>query len=311
MVTSQLSLDGTLGSLEIGTVLATFLYGIQTLQTFNYYREYPEDGVMLKTFVAIVGFLELGHTICSCHAMYLTTVTFYGQPQHIMDPPLSLIFTTFFHSGIIIVVQTFFAFRVATLSRRWSMTILCCLLNLLRLACILVIFAKLCIHPDFSILVTELHRLMITSFSIGPIVDFIIATALVYDLWRARDSHWTETTHIVDTIIVWTVETTMITSISGLLTIILFLARDDLTWTIFYLIQAKLFSNSMLASLNGRQRFRRLEPPHPNSGSHVIVFHSSPETRSSIQRTLGAATNDMSHPSKQVVEMSNHVTDTQ
>ncbi|KAJ7115662.1 hypothetical protein C8R44DRAFT_793135 [Mycena epipterygia] len=37
MMSNLPSLDGTLGNLEIGLVLATFLYGIQTLQTFNYY----------------------------------------------------------------------------------------------------------------------------------------------------------------------------------------------------------------------------------------------------------------------------------
>ena len=32
------TLDGTLGSLEIGVLVATFLFGVETLQTFHYYQ---------------------------------------------------------------------------------------------------------------------------------------------------------------------------------------------------------------------------------------------------------------------------------
>lgn len=45
------ALDGTLGALEVGTVAGTFLFGILTLQTFNYYRRFPKDSKTLKTTV--------------------------------------------------------------------------------------------------------------------------------------------------------------------------------------------------------------------------------------------------------------------
>jgi len=66
-------------------------------------------------------------------------------------------------------------------------------------------------------------------------------------------------------------ETTLLTTASGIMQLILFLTRrHDLSWEMFFLIQAKLFSNSMLASLNGRKRFRSLD-----GDSHVIAFSST------------------------------------
>ncbi|KAJ7146742.1 hypothetical protein C8R44DRAFT_758074 [Mycena epipterygia] len=314
MASSVPSLDGTLGNIEIGLVLATFLYGIQTLQTFNYYREYPKDVLALKILVASIWFLELGHTICGCHAMYSMTVTFYGRPQHIIDPPVSLIFTLFFHAIIALVVQTFFAFRVGILSRRWPTTIVCCILNLLRLICYLVIFANLYRRPDLALLLTEFHWLAITVLLIGPIVDVITATSLIYHLSRVRDSHLNRTTHTVDIIIIWTVETTIITSVSSIVDLILFLTRRDFSWTVFFLIQAKLFSNSMLASLNGRRRFRPLHPMHPNSDSHVIAFNSAPTIHPGLvveMQRMGETANDVVRfPPKQVVATSNDFMDT-
>ncbi|KAJ7433718.1 hypothetical protein FB451DRAFT_1313347 [Mycena latifolia] len=49
-------LDGTYGALEIGSAVATFLFGILTLQAFNYYREFPQDSKLLKITIAATWF---------------------------------------------------------------------------------------------------------------------------------------------------------------------------------------------------------------------------------------------------------------
>jgi hypothetical protein len=45
-------LNGNLGALEIGIVLGVFLFGIETLQTFNYYKRFPKDSNLLKATVS-------------------------------------------------------------------------------------------------------------------------------------------------------------------------------------------------------------------------------------------------------------------
>jgi 4-hydroxybenzoate polyprenyltransferase len=45
------SLDSTLGVMELGGIFSTLLFGITTVQTFNYYRDYPRDAVILRTVV--------------------------------------------------------------------------------------------------------------------------------------------------------------------------------------------------------------------------------------------------------------------
>ncbi|KAJ7796255.1 hypothetical protein B0H14DRAFT_2915886 [Mycena olivaceomarginata] len=117
-------LNGSLGALEIGSVLGAFLFGIETLQTYNYYRDFSRDCVLLRS--TVIGdrssanrFLELGHTVSSWHALYSETVTLYGEPQHISSPPLSEDLTVLLTALIYIVVQTFFANRVRILSGSW------------------------------------------------------------------------------------------------------------------------------------------------------------------------------------------------
>jgi len=249
------ALDGSLGAMEIGTVLGVFLFGMETLQTFNYYRHFPKDSLLLKTAVGFVWVLELGHTLSAGHALYSQTVTFYGQPGHVLSPPLSEETTILFAALIYTVVQTFFANRVRILSGQWHIMALACVLGLMRFVGHVGIVALLLHYSRVSILL-EWRWLVTTSLSLDLSVDILITVSLCYCLWNMRSCESKRTRTMVDTLILWAIESTILTSAASVIQIILFLTRTDLVWTGFFLIQAKLFSNAMLASLNGRQRFR-------------------------------------------------------
>ncbi|KAJ7631422.1 hypothetical protein DFH06DRAFT_1439272 [Mycena polygramma] len=154
-----LALDGTVGVIQVGLVLATWLFGIETLQTFNYYRDFGKDPKVLRGLVGAIWYdqavflhpyrclnrtthrlFELAHTISGWHAMYTITVTFYGKPQHIISPPLSMTFPILFHAFIAMAVQTFFVYRIRVVSGQWLIPVTCFILNLGRMACLLFLF---------------------------------------------------------------------------------------------------------------------------------------------------------------------------
>ncbi|KAJ7458725.1 hypothetical protein B0H11DRAFT_2060765 [Mycena galericulata] len=290
-------LDGTLGATEIGAILGTFLFGIETLQTFNYYRQYPNDNKLLKAAVAILWFLELGHTICVWHGLYTMTVTFYGQPGHLANPPRSLDVSIFFTAIILPLVQTFFASRIRALSGRWTITVICSLLTCLRFAFGISLLDIFWNSSGFSVLQSagKARWTFMTVAALGPSVDIITAATLCYLLWNMRQSgaQFRQTRVMVDTLILWTVETTAITSLAGIMQLTLFLARNDLAWMPFYLIQPKLFSNSMLASLNSRQKLRSGKQDNVISlGSNdirnrsvVVQMHRITETTGDLSST--------------------------
>ncbi|KAJ7899276.1 hypothetical protein B0H14DRAFT_2674253 [Mycena olivaceomarginata] len=264
-------LNGSLGALEIGSVLGAFLFGIETLQTYNYYRDFSRDCVLLRSTVAVVWFLELGHTVSSWHALYSETVTLYGEPQHISSPPLSEDLTVLLTALIYIVVQTFFANRVRILSGSWYFMAVAFSLNVLRFIANMGSVTILVHYRRVSILL-EWRWLVWTGLSFGLAVDVLITVSMCYYLQKMRWS--TESTRarkMVERLMVWTIETTLLTSATGIMQIILFTTRTDLVWTIFFIIQTKLFSNSMLASLNGRGRFRALAD-EPSEMLHFVSF---------------------------------------
>jgi len=256
------ALDGTLGAIEIGLILGTFLFGMLTIQTFYYFRTYPEDSVYLRALVILIWSLELAHTICAWHGVYLITVTFYGQPRHIADPPSSLILTSLFSAILTMAVQTFFAFRVRTLSKRWSIPLVCCVFNTLALVLSIMPLPNL-LANGYEALAAKDRSIVAAASAVVPAANIMIAISLCYYLWDTQRvqleegfGKFKQTRSIIITLMIWTAETTIITSLMSIMQLILFLVRTDLVWTTFFLLHAKLLSNCMLASLNGRRRLR-------------------------------------------------------
>ncbi|KAF7368340.1 Saposin B-type domain-containing protein [Mycena venus] len=248
-------LNVSLGALEIGIVLGVFLFGIETLQTFNYYKRFPKDSNLLKGAVGVVWLLELGHTISTLHALYLQTVTFYGQPIHILSPPLSEEIPILLSGLIYTIVQTFFANRVRVLSGQWYTMALACVLGFFRFVGDVWIAALLLIYVRVTVLL-EWRWLVTTSLSLDLSTDILITASLCSCLWNMRSCESKRIRSMLDTLILWAIESTILTSASSVIQIILFMTRTDLIWAGVYVVQSKLFSNAMLASLNGRQRLR-------------------------------------------------------
>ncbi|KAJ7194019.1 hypothetical protein GGX14DRAFT_700984 [Mycena pura] len=201
---SLFDLDANLGALEIGTVLGAFLFGIETLQTFNYYKQFPKDSHILKAAVGFVWILELGHTISALHAIYLQTITFYGQPGHVLSPPLSEEATILFAAVIYTVVQTFFANRVRVLSGQWYTMALACVLGLMRFVAHVCIAALALKYMEIAVIL-ERRWLVTTSLSLDLSVDILITVSLCFCLWNMRSCESKRTRSMVDTLILWAI----------------------------------------------------------------------------------------------------------
>ncbi|CAK5263788.1 unnamed protein product [Mycena citricolor] len=212
--------------------------------------------------------------------LYSLTVTFYGQPQHIESPPHSLQMTILFSAPIYFIVQIFFANRIRALTGRWPITVICWFLTLLRAVCTLAILA-VTLRPGATItqLEGQFQWLLTVALSLGVAVDVIIAAALCHCLYGLRGKSGAVTKKMVDTMIVWTLEAGTLTGGTSVATIVIFAIRHDLAWFSFYLVLAKLFSNSMLASLNGRQHFRAaIKPTIVLQTTHTHTHSSSAQS---------------------------------
>ncbi|KAJ7255714.1 hypothetical protein C8J57DRAFT_1655285 [Mycena rebaudengoi] len=269
-------LDDTLGAIEIGGVVCTFLFGIGTLQTFYYYGHFSTDSKLLKSADsrAWTYHFDLAHNLLGdCDLLW---------PIAIHQKATAL----FVHDNFVFYVNIFHGPCITSHMKQ------------------------------ISELQERYMSLVVTALSLGASVDVIIAVSISYCLWTMRTSGVNETRRMVDTLVLWTIESGVATGGTSVITTILvsltqihrasesypaltwgqFVLRNDLIWVPFYLILAKCktveirhlkyFPIPSLPPqiidqfrLNGRQRFRvpksdvvNLDTGHPSSNPSHLVF---------------------------------------
>ncbi|KAJ7667040.1 hypothetical protein B0H17DRAFT_1210535 [Mycena rosella] len=266
-------LDGVLGPVEIGTVVGTFLFKVaQAHDRNNLVFADPSISYFLSDqFTASIVFFSR----CSDFTKtYSITITSYGQPPNafIMNPPASLIGTLVFSGGTDALVQLFYGNRIRVLSGRLHVFLLCIVFAALRFTCDTVLMSKIWTENEgLSIIESKLHWVLIMASTIGPAGDIVIALSMCYYLWKLRR----EAGHF--------------NRVAGIIQLILVLTRTDFVYVIPDLIQPKLFSNSMLAVLNGRARFRSAEDFEPSIGSGLMFNSARTRERRGVSASSGHA----------------------
>ncbi|KAJ7784655.1 hypothetical protein B0H16DRAFT_1493319 [Mycena metata] len=262
---SVLSLNQTIGVYEIGVLISFALLGVATTQTYIYYTRFPDDYIKLKTLVAVVWLFEVAHAGCIGHVLYSYTITAYSHPDILIRVPISLGVAIFFAGIITACVQGFFTFRIYAFSKKLFIPVLLwttILLRLLGSTVILVTESRSTLLADYE---ARWAWLFMTVWSLSVANDVTITVTLVILLYRRRPDVLQRTTALVDKLIAWTIETGMLTSAVSIVTLTCFITtRESFIFLATFSVTSRLFSNSLLASLNSRTVLRAMnEIPTP------------------------------------------------
>ncbi|KAJ7618388.1 hypothetical protein FB45DRAFT_1033593 [Roridomyces roridus] len=195
----------TLGVFEIGGVCSTMLFGITSVQAFNYCRHYPKDALLIKLTVLSVWLLELAHGMVVWHGIFTLTVTFYGETSHIAQPPRTIWLSLLFSSLIVTIVQIFFANRIRVFSRRWIVSIICWLLAIIDLGTSLAMLVILMERKHIDVLQVQYRWLTAVSLGLSSFVDVCIAVSLCVLLVRMRTGTHRKTKRLTDKLIKWSI----------------------------------------------------------------------------------------------------------
>ncbi|KAJ7920925.1 hypothetical protein B0H13DRAFT_2318976 [Mycena leptocephala] len=239
----------TLGALEIGILVSYALFGVTTTQTYIYYTRFPDDSPKIKALVAFIWVCEAAHAICIGHSLYDYTITNYVHPLRLLGAaPKSFDTAIFFGAVIIACVQGFFAFRIYTLSKILSISLLIWVMVLFRLLGSIVIFIE-ALGMTFLVPYEEKWAWLLTAiWSVSTANDLTITTTLVVLLHNQRNNLHRRTAALVDKLITWTIETGMLTSALSVATLACFVAMQrNFIWVSMFAVNARLFSNSLLA----------------------------------------------------------------
>ncbi|KAJ7194421.1 hypothetical protein GGX14DRAFT_678972 [Mycena pura] len=275
------SLDATIGALEIGVLVAVFLSGVLIVQVYVYFVRYPRDPLGFKFMVAFAWLLDIGHTFAS-HALYTITITQYGQPWLLAVLPKSFDVTILLSGLLGPLEQGWFTYRLYRFTKTLPLPLLCVALSLLRLGGSTTLFVAACAAPTIQNYIREWKWVLEAVVIVGASVDVILALALCYYLSSWRQGGFQRTSKLVHQLMTWTIETGAITTAGALMLLLTFLTmQNNLVYLAFYVLMGKWFANSLLFSLNARERFARIcaegmSLAQLTSPVHTVQFSSTP-----------------------------------
>ncbi|KAH8825010.1 hypothetical protein DL96DRAFT_1611625 [Flagelloscypha sp. PMI_526] len=256
----------TLGAVQLGNMIQCVLLGMLTTQTYQYFGEFKGDSRWLKAMVATVWICELASSASIDRAVYGLLVVGPGESLAAKKPPTSL-FLGFVFSGISTgIVQGFLAWRVYKFSRSWILPSACWILALYGFVANIVAFstAWATINGDllFSSWLLIYRWLLLSLLVAGLITDIAIAAALTISLSRSKSSDATWSVAVIDKLMIWTLQTGILTSVLGAAVMILFLVSPiQWYWMAIFIFLSKVYSISFIAILHGRSTLREMSTP--------------------------------------------------
>ncbi|KAI0631813.1 hypothetical protein C8Q77DRAFT_1129122 [Trametes polyzona] len=241
------SLDSTLGAFLIGTFAGLILYGMSLNQSYRYYRHYRGDALFIRGLVMSLIVLETLHIATCVHVCYTYLVVNY------LDP-------TALHRKI---------WSVESQSTLCALEILLSqLVYLLRpsfrpLAAIAVVFA--CVGLGFalaamgeSIRVETFDKFWgrytwLDSAALGTAgASDILTTGSLIFILKTSHTGFRRTDHMLDRLILYTINTGLLTGILNVIVIISVRVLPNLVSYGIAIVLTKVYANSVFAALNSR-----------------------------------------------------------
>ncbi|KAG2055325.1 hypothetical protein BDR06DRAFT_335087 [Suillus hirtellus] len=223
---SDFNAELVIGPIQVCGMLNAALFGCLGCQSYFYFVRFRDDHVALKTTVSAVILLQLGHFVCIISMLWTMTVSTYGDPSQLAVLPIATDVAIPLSGFTVVIVQSFYTFRLWKLSRNVFLLIFCQILSVIAQTstCVLAVRAiSMTNIVDFQhnqLLLIEL------TFIARATCDLITTAGIAWGLKKRRYPEIEDTATIIDRLIKWTIETGLVTRYLTLLWPTSFLIDD-------------------------------------------------------------------------------------
>ncbi|KDR86133.1 hypothetical protein GALMADRAFT_52810 [Galerina marginata CBS 339.88] len=242
-------IPSTYGAMFLGSIFASGLSGVVTVQCIVFFKLYPQDSRTLKSLVIVVWILDLAHSSFVISAMWDYFIAGFGKVSKTDYIPntiaLSVIFT--------VPLTLFFAHRIYRLSNRnvfLTAPIVRCTIHSIR---ILFIFrladSRLGIAlKSFTLFKRHFKWLFSVGLALSSTVDILVTFSLFFLLQRSRKQSLS-LNEIIDALVLYTFEIGSLTSAATVISMICWLTlENNLVFLGLHFVIGKLYANSLLAT---------------------------------------------------------------
>ncbi|EMD36416.1 hypothetical protein CERSUDRAFT_84570 [Gelatoporia subvermispora B] len=251
------TVNNTLGAYQLGVVIGSILYGVTCVQVYLYYYNSERDSKALKSTIFILWVLDTLHQIFSTIAVYVYAVVNFGDEEALAIPTWSLMASIPPFAVLEIIVKVIFILRIYSISgRKWYLVVPIMVFSLIEFIDVMMFCIRGLIIDSFQGF-TKLATTAYIGLGSTALADILIAVIQVVVLWRMRTG-FRATDTVVRTLMVYSINTGLLTSICAIATILSFaLIPGTLIYSAFYVVLPKLLLNSCLAMLNARRDLRQ------------------------------------------------------
>ncbi|KAI0270139.1 hypothetical protein BGY98DRAFT_276028 [Russula aff. rugulosa BPL654] len=253
------------------------LFGVLVVQIYVYSYNFSDDRKILKLLVYSIFLLETLQTALSGADVYFWFASGFGQVDRLRDPYAASFDVPIIGSIVSGIVQFFFVYRVWVLSNKKSW-LYCVLISVCATLDTVGAFAGgIFAHVSKTFISgRSLQIVALTWLSGNTATDLLIVGAMLYYLTRRRNADtgpWCN--HAVVKIVRLTIETNIMTTTNSVIALLLIaILPHKFYYTCPTAILGKLYSNTLLFSLNNRISIREL----PRRSEAVLASRTRPNS---------------------------------
>ncbi|KAH8818672.1 hypothetical protein DL96DRAFT_1820097 [Flagelloscypha sp. PMI_526] len=262
-------LDTTLGALFIGLIIVSVLHGVTLAQGWYFFSNQGvkfKDSVYVKLLVLLVVALDFVHQLIE--PVYTFCVTRFGDLPGLAILPPSYLGHAYPTGFVTLLVQGFYVWRIWKLNNKhWVLPSLILIPAFVQEGVQLYSMSVIGKNPNATQFTTTLTTIVIVVNGIGTGVDVTIALVMLY-LLGTKKTKFSRTNHILFSIAIHSVTTGAVTSICAILVVTTALALPKTQYVLmFYGLLTRMYSNSLLATLNIRNSIREASYGPRTTGS--------------------------------------------
>ncbi|KAI9446017.1 hypothetical protein H4582DRAFT_522065 [Lactarius indigo] len=237
--------------LLFGPLFNWTLYGILCVQIYVYSYNFPIDGRSIKFTAYFVFVLETAQTALTGADMYYWFIGGFGNVERLSHSHFAPIDIAIVNAIIELVVQGYFCYRIWVLNKRslWLCVIIAVCAVIQAVAAIWLGITSLKVGK-YVLSKAGLYLWSIPS----AFADILIAVAMTLQLRKASSDF---SNFVLIRVVRLTVETNALTAAMAITSLVLYAAFPNEVYYVYITaIIGKLYSNTLLASLNNRIYFR-------------------------------------------------------
>ncbi|KAI0337224.1 hypothetical protein BDW22DRAFT_1364391 [Trametopsis cervina] len=268
------------GPALLGIMLNILLYGVMLMQCFMYFSRFPKDRPWIRFLVLLLLFGDTVNSVFLIIWIYDILILHFGDIDALATG--NWVFSTepAMTGTLATIVQLFFAWRIMRLTNNFWVTTLIVITALTSAVggvgtAISIHFTKEFAHfQDFKVIVIV--------WLIGAAICDLSITIMLTTHLRRHKTGFSRTDSVLNKIIRVTVSNGLLTSVWAIIDLIVYLATPTGLHLVFNVPLAKLYTNSLMSTLNSR-----IDPADIMSTSEDSGIHKRSRGNSSATRRRG------------------------